>query len=133
MAPPPPPPTTQPLQPQQNSQAPRSLSPVSPPSSTNPFSDFDFLDNLSSGTAAPRPTKDSFFPPVQPPKTIQQLQMEKQVFFSFLFICSIKYYRFFYSSHNQSYQPKQHIPQFRIINQSINVVFFFAVFIFFIC
>ncbi len=70
---------TVPLLPQQQDLlAPRSFSPVAPPSVTNPFSEFDILGDLSSGTPS-RPTKESFFPTGPPPKTIQQLQMEKQV------------------------------------------------------
>jgi hypothetical protein len=77
VAPPPPPPPPQQQQ-QQDLLVPRSLSPVAPPSVTNPFSGFDILGDLSSGTTT-KPTKDSFFPAPPPPKTIQQLQMEKQV------------------------------------------------------
>jgi hypothetical protein len=72
-----PPPPLQPQQ-QQNILAPRSLSPVTAPAGTNPFADFDILGDLTSGTTT-KTTKESFFPSVPPPKTIQQLQMEKQV------------------------------------------------------
>jgi len=74
-----PPPPLPPQQQQQDLFIPRSLSPVAPPSVTNPFSGFDIFGDLASGTATKPPTKDSFFPAVPPPKTIQQLQMEKQV------------------------------------------------------
>ncbi len=71
---------TAPLVPQQtNIPASRSFSPIaSPPLVTNPFSEFDVLGNATSGSTG-RPTKESFFPSGPPPKTIQQLQMEKQV------------------------------------------------------
>lgn len=51
--------------------------PSVPPTFTNPMSSFDMF-NLLSGPAA-RPTRDNFFPNQPPPKTIQQLQMEKNV------------------------------------------------------
>lgn len=65
----PPPPTGK-----QNLAPPRSMS----VSNTNPFAGVDFLGDLSSNPTA-RPTKESFFAHIPPPKTIQQLQMEKQV------------------------------------------------------
>lgn len=73
----PPPPTQQ--QQQQDPLAPRSLSPVAPPTVTNPFSGFGILGDLTSGLTTTKTTKESFFPLGPPPKTIQQLQMEKQV------------------------------------------------------
>lgn len=57
---------------------PTSLSSVTAPISTNPFAGFDILGGLPSGSTT-KPTKESFFPAPPPPKTIQQLQMEKQV------------------------------------------------------
>ena len=67
------------LSPQQtNLSASRSFSPIQSPPVTNPFSEFDVLGNSSSAPTG-RPTKESFFPQGPPPKTIQQLQMEKQV------------------------------------------------------
>ena len=72
-------PRTAPLPPQQpNYLAPRSLSPVAPPSVTNPFSGFDPLENLYTGTGT-KVTKQSFNTHQPPPKTIEQLKMEKQV------------------------------------------------------
>lgn len=65
----PPPPTMQ-----ANPLIPRSMS----TSTNNPFSGFDLFNDLSSNQAT-RPTKESFFAHIPPPKTIQQLQMEKQV------------------------------------------------------
>ncbi len=73
-----PPPPLQQQQQHQDLFVPRSFSPVAPPSVTNPFSGFDILGDLTTGIPT-KPTKDSFFPVGPPPKTIQQLQMEKQV------------------------------------------------------
>jgi hypothetical protein len=64
-------------QPQPNLLNPTPLSPVAPPTVTSPFADFDILGGLASGVTA-KTTKDSFFPSTAP-KTMQQLQMEKQV------------------------------------------------------
>ncbi|UJR09095.1 hypothetical protein I4U23_013342 [Adineta vaga] len=68
----------QPLQPQQNLMTPSPISPTPPPppAATSPFATFDVLGGLSSGTSA-KTTKESFFPSTAP-KTIQQMQMEKQ-------------------------------------------------------
>jgi hypothetical protein len=71
-------PTTVPfVQQQQNPLSAPLLSPVAPPSVTSPFAGLDLLGSLSSG-AAVKSTKE-LFNATPPPKTMQQLLMEKQV------------------------------------------------------
>ena len=53
-------------------------SPVAPPTVTSPFAGLDILGGLTLA-AENKTTKSSFFPNTPPPKTMQQLQMEKQV------------------------------------------------------
>lgn len=65
-----------PLQTQQILLSPTPLSPVAPPTVTSPFADFDFLGG---GSSSAKPAKDLFNPTTGPAKTIQQMQMEKQV------------------------------------------------------
>ena len=67
-----------PSQQQLNSLSPTILSPVAPPTVTSPFADLDIFGGLSSGATA-KTTKELFFPPSSTTKTMQQLQMEKQV------------------------------------------------------
>jgi hypothetical protein len=62
---------------QQNPLSAPLLSPVAPPSVTSPFAGLDLLGSLSSG-AAVKSTKE-LFNATPPPKTMQQLLMEKQV------------------------------------------------------
>ncbi|CAF3933533.1 unnamed protein product [Rotaria magnacalcarata] len=72
---PPPPPQAQ-VQAQANLLTPSSASPIAPPTVSNPFGDLDLL-GLSSKPA--KTTRDLFFTNTPPAKTMQQLQMEKQV------------------------------------------------------
>ena len=72
--------TVFPPQQQTNLPSPAPTSPIAPPTVTNPLAGLDLLGDLTSpSSVAPRPAKDSFFPPPPPAKTIQQMQMEKQV------------------------------------------------------
>jgi hypothetical protein len=71
-------PTSSVLQQQPDYSNPGPTSPVAPPSVTSPFAGLDIFSGLSSGTAA-KTTKDLFLPVAAPAKTIQQMQIEKQV------------------------------------------------------
>ena len=63
--------------PQQDLLAAAPISPIAPPTVTNPMNDFGLLD-LSSPPVI-KPNKDAFFPNAIPNKSIQQLQAEKKV------------------------------------------------------
>jgi hypothetical protein len=54
------------------------LSPVAPPTVTNPFSGLDLLGDFTSAPTGKPLTKDAFFPPASSMKSIQQLQMQQK-------------------------------------------------------
>ena len=70
-----------PQQQQPNNQSLSPISPVAPATITSPFSEFDIFSSLPPSNPT-KTTKDSFFPAASPLKTIQQMQMEKQVSFN---------------------------------------------------
>ncbi|CAF1284152.1 unnamed protein product [Adineta ricciae] len=66
----------QPQQSQLSSMTPSPISPTPPPPVTSPFAGLDILGGFNPGATA-KTTKESFFPSAAP-KTIQQMQIEKQ-------------------------------------------------------